>query len=859
MITYSNLNFPENGDPMWLSIDLQRIDQWSTIFQLQGMEYQAIEFPEADWLFLGDRFLALDNVTTIERLCDGIHRAKHVVINDLVHNYEEQHAWVEKGLPTWMPKRDYYLVTNTKRRLNPPPWLQVHYYDFLFNRTKAYYSGFPFSGDHWYHAGHQNYSAPCVKDVADHKSKIFLSPCRLYVDQNRTYFREKLFDLMEKFAEDGHRSGPGRVKNGAWDKSRVGLYLASSADDPFLNYRRLGWLYDPINAKVRIKKKALKKWKGARWGGFNPIHSRYYDDTFISIYGETIEHGSSIVITEKTYEPLIKGHFVLPFGSRGLVKAVRALGFKIPDFIDYGYDLVEDDSERFTRYTDEVKRLMRIPIGRWRTLWRQHTGLLRHNQRLFHARDYYQLHLPWNTNVQPATPTIQRPKFFPNASQAAPILSQGPKISTIGFIGLGKLGFPCAETLAEHHEVEGYDVRPIRSNRVRVVNSLVEVCRGKDVVFVAVPTPHESAYGGETPTTHLPPQDFDYSIVRSVLRQLGNVIGPEQLVVLISTVLPGTVRTKLRPSLGIGHLLYNPYLIAMGSVKWDMVHPEMLIIGSEDGTSSTQVRKLINIYRPVMENDPRIEIGTWEEAECIKIFYNTFISAKISLVNMIQDVAERIEHTNVDVVTRALKESHQRITGPAYMTAGMGDGGPCHPRDNIALRWLSQKLELGYDIFGAIIASREGQASNLAARLIELADESGASTIWIHGKAYKPLIENTMGSYSLLVAHYIKMRDRDVQFVDPFTGDARNRIKGVVLLAHSTDVTYRSGPRANGRRLYCEIAPGSVVVDPWRTIDQKDVPGCRIVYFGNGRKHRPGRLQELTEISSSSIHDNVLK
>ena len=87
-----------------------------------------------------------------------------------------------------------------------------------------------------------------------------------------------------------------------------------------------------------------------------------------------------------------------------------------------------------------------------------------------------------------------------------------------------------------------------------------------------------------------------------------------------------------------------------------------------------------------MKNNPRYEVGTWDEAECIKVFYNTFISAKIGLVNMIQDVAVKQGNINVDVVTNALAKSSMRIMGPKYMTAGLGDAGPCHPRDNIALR-----------------------------------------------------------------------------------------------------------------------------------------------------------------------------
>ena len=85
---------------------------------------------------------------------------------------------------------------------------------------------------------------------------------------------------------------------------------------------------------------------------------------------------------------------------------------------------------------------------------------------------------------------------------------------------------------------------------------------------------------------------------------------------------------------------------------------------------------------------------------------------------MIQDVAERNGNINCDVVANAIAKCTQRIMGEAYMKPGMGDGGPCHPRDNIALRYLAEKLDLGYDLFDAIVTAREVQAKRLAEKLI---------------------------------------------------------------------------------------------------------------------------------------------
>jgi UDPglucose 6-dehydrogenase len=290
----------------------------------------------------------------------------------------------------------------------------------------------------------------------------------------------------------------------------------------------------------------------------------------------------------------------------------------------------------------------------------------------------------------------------------------------VGFIGIGKLGMPCAETMASFYDVTGYDIYPKHSDKIKISDSLRGAVAGKDIVFVAVQTPHDPVYDGSRPITHLPNKDFDYTIVKNVLREIDVWAAPHQLVVLISTVLPGTVRRELEPCITNARFIYNPYLIAMGSVEWDMVNPEMVIIGTKNGSETADAQELIDFYKPLMKNSPRYVIGTWDEAECIKIFYNTFISTKISLVNMIQDVAMKSGNINVDVVTNALANSNIRIMSPKYMKAGMGDAGPCHPRDNIALRWLAEHLNLGYDIFDTIMSAREMQARNLAKFLKKL-------------------------------------------------------------------------------------------------------------------------------------------
>lgn len=411
----------------------------------------------------------------------------------------------------------------------------------------------------------------------------------------------------------------------------------------------------------------------------------------------------------------------------------------------------------------------------------------------------------------------------------------------IGFIGLGKLGLECAEVFAQHYQVLGHDICARHSEKIQI-QDLATVVTACDWIFVAVPTPHHSEYDGSTPSSHLPPENFDYRIVIDVLRSINQHAQTAKNIVLISTVLPGTVRGVFRPILDPQHhLIYNPYLIAMGSVAWDMVHPEMVIIGTQNMHDTTLVDQLIDIYRPLMQSDVRYEIGTWEECEAIKIFYNTFISAKLGLVNMIQDFAQRIGNIDTDVVTGALARSTQRIMGPKYMTAGMGDAGACHPRDNIALRWLAQKYDIGYDLFDTIMLAREQQARNLARFLFDLATQHDKlMPIAIHGKAYKPDVPYCIGSYSVLIAHYLRELGVDVKYVDPLADDQTDVIQdiqdpAVVLMAHNRCVTYGYTGTQSHDAFYCDIPQHSIVVDPWRVLT--DVPGCQVLHYGNTRHH----------------------
>ena len=376
----------------------------------------------------------------------------------------------------------------------------------------------------------------------------------------------------------------------------------------------------------------------------------------------------------------------------------------------------------------------------------------------------------------------------------------------IAYIGLGKLGMPCAEACVEKgFEVNGYDVVNKNSELVNIKSTIKEAVAGRHIVFIAVPTPHESGYDGREPTSDKDPKVFDYDTVKNVITECDKHMTGDQILVLISTVLPGTCRREFAPLLKNTKLIYNPYLIAMGTVGFDMLNPEMIMLGTRKGNYDTayKAQYLENFYFQLCDNMPRIEFGTWEEAEGIKIFYNTFISNKIALVNMIQDVADRLGNMNVDRVTEALSKSTKRIVSPAYMKAGMGDGGACHPRDNIALRWLAQKLDLGYDLFEGIMTARERQAEGMAKAILK-----HGTNIFFTSDTYKPGPDLVDGSYSLLVQYFVIKHGGNI--VDGIDTPVQ-----VIVRVHETDNISADNQ--------------TVIFDPWRSYPKAD----NVIYYGH--------------------------
>ncbi len=291
----------------------------------------------------------------------------------------------------------------------------------------------------------------------------------------------------------------------------------------------------------------------------------------------------------------------------------------------------------------------------------------------------------------------------------------------IGLAGLGKLGFPVALAIeAKGHSVVAHDPaeEPHRWLRTRQAGfreigadallartridllPLDEVVRRSEIVMVTIQTPHEPRFEG---STRLPREtrDFDYGPLKKGIAQISAAIealGRHRVVLLVSTVLPGTIRREIKPLLGPHtRLCYNPAFVAMGNAIRDFQEPEFVLCGVDDPAAADQVERF---YRTV--TGAPVRRTTLEEAEIVKVLYNTFISTKIAFANTAMEICHHFPGADVDTVLGVLGGARERLISTRYFGAGMGDGGSCHPRDNIALSHLSAQLGLSFDWFGSV-------------------------------------------------------------------------------------------------------------------------------------------------------------
>ena len=419
----------------------------------------------------------------------------------------------------------------------------------------------------------------------------------------------------------------------------------------------------------------------------------------------------------------------------------------------------------------------------------------------------------------------------------------------VGFVGLGKLGLPVALAVeSKGHKVYGFDIKKeiyeqikkrkidykekhandlLKKTNIEIVD-IKKLIKLSDIIFVPIQTPHDKKYEGinDIPKTR---KDFDYTYLRKGMKMISDElkkIKKKKIVIIISTVLPGTIRKKILPVTNkYTQIGYNPFFIAMGTTIDDFLYPEIILFGSENKFVS---QKAQSFYR-TLTNSPFFET-TIENAELIKVVYNTFISTKIAYINSIAEMCHRLPNTSIDEVSRALSLSTKRIISSSYMKGGMGDGGGCHPRDNIAMSYLAKRHNISFNIFEAIMLQRQKYNHWLANICLK---EAKGKPILVMGKSFKPETNITTGSPSIYLYNSLKKKRSKIFIWDPEV-DQLSLEKFLVLnKLNNKKICYFIGTQHKAF-LNSKFNKGSTILDPFRYIKNRE--GVKIIEIGEGEK-----------------------
>lgn len=420
----------------------------------------------------------------------------------------------------------------------------------------------------------------------------------------------------------------------------------------------------------------------------------------------------------------------------------------------------------------------------------------------------------------------------------------------VSVIGLGKLGLCTAACFASKgHNVLGMDKSqhfidelsahrcPINEtglvklldaawNNFSVSSSADDVVMSSDITLIIVPTPSN------------PSGNFSNDYVETVLHEIAPAIVRKKkfhVVAVVSTVMPGSCDNQFKPllekltNLTCGTdfgLVYNPEFIALGSIVKNFLNPDMVLIGAYDKHSAELTERL---YLSTCENKPYIAMMSLINAEITKISLNCYVTTKISFSNQLAAICEKVPGADIDDITTAMG-ADSRI-GSKYLRGGLGFGGPCFPRDNIAFQCFAKKAGHHATLGTQVVLINNEVVERVVKIICDNTPSHGKVTLL--GLSYKPDTHIIEESQSIMIAERLAdsgyqcvlhdpqaleevkgvLGDR-VQYVkDPYEGFVNT--DAIVLLANLTEYT-----QLDWLRIASLTHKNALLVDSWRVLKE---------------------------------------
>ncbi len=305
--------------------------------------------------------------------------------------------------------------------------------------------------------------------------------------------------------------------------------------------------------------------------------------------------------------------------------------------------------------------------------------------------------------------------------------------------------------------------RNVQKKRLSFSNDVDTSIRDSEVIFIAVGTP--PGVKGEA----------DLSIVFKVAESIAKNLNGYKVVVTKSTVPAGTgekVRKILAEHTPNGvefDVVSNPEFLREGSAVADFLRPDRVVIGSSSDRA-TEVMKVV--YRALYINETPMVVTNVETSEMIKYASNAFLAVKISYINEIANICEKIG-ADVKVVAKAMGLDG-RIS-PKFLHAGGGYGGSCFPKDTMALASTAAQVGVQNLVVNAAIQANEHQKMMMVEKIKSMVGELKGKTIGILGIAFKPNTDDIREATSLVIMDEVVKAGGKIKAYDPVAMDAAKK------------------------------------------------------------------------------------
>lgn len=389
----------------------------------------------------------------------------------------------------------------------------------------------------------------------------------------------------------------------------------------------------------------------------------------------------------------------------------------------------------------------------------------------------------------------------------------------------------------------GLDVfleRNIKAGRIQFTTDAKMAIEESNVLFIAVGTPPKE--NGEA----------DMQYVYAVAETIGQYMNGYKVIVDKSTVPVGTgqvvkkiIADKLKER-GVEYsfdVVSNPEFLREGKALYDFTHPDRVVIGVESEEVAEIMKK---VYRPLYINETPFIITNIETAEMIKYASNAFLATKITFINEIANLCEKVG-ANVQQVAMAMGRDGR--IGPKFLHAGPGFGGSCFPKDTKALVQIAEKHGVQMSVVNAVIEANERQKKMVAEKLEKFAGDLKGKTIGILGLAFKPETDDVREAPALTIIADLIERGASIRAYDPQAMEEakkalRKYADNITYCKHAYDtaesvdalviVTEWHEFRNMDLTLLKKIMRGNIFYDARNIYSRKDIEEKGFVFIGTG-------------------------